>query len=358
MNNERVRAAVESAISLFTSIIGNKQWAKRRAAILRHIDRIYSSVNVVPKVRVTCEKDKFGWYLSLAEMYVSGDRRYDLMQGARIIPFFVSIGEFVDVFDSIPGGYKRIQKLVSSKNDNPDSGIFELLTAILYVRNNYKSVRFIEEGKGKTPDLVVNNGFDDLYVECKRLSKVSDFSLAEREKWMLLWRPLGKYIRENKIPVFLKIAFHCPLVEYDDDYLYNLMSYKLNLISYDSAVTLVDDERVFIQSCPIDMDRICSHFRQYSVKKNSPFLIRLITGEYSPFGNYRLILGAREDPDDSMLLYEVDFAAAASWSCDSSVSIDRKSRNIKSNLIKAIKQAPQGVSMQFILVSRLLKATK
>jgi hypothetical protein len=90
-----------------------------------------------------------------------------------------------------------------SNKTKPEAQIFELLTASFYLKNAYE-VSFIPENSliwpdGKTkksPDLLVKVDDVEIYVECKRADKQTQYSQIEEEAWLSLWSQLSQYMLE------------------------------------------------------------------------------------------------------------------------------------------------------------------
>nr|WP_321255761.1 hypothetical protein [uncultured Pseudodesulfovibrio sp.] len=315
-----------------------KELEGRRKRLIEHLG---SALRPSPGniTRITYEKDMFIWYLLLAEMYISRSVGYDFFQGSRAIPYFKAIGLQVGLLEQIKGIEDRTKRVVQEGGDNPDTGIFELLTAACYQRNGYTDVEFIPEGQRKTPDIFAHKDHD-VFIECKRLTRLSQYSLDEREKWFLLWEPVGKHIAQNRISLFFKILFKKELFELPDSFLEDELIPKLQFLPTTYFSNPIDNEYISVECFPIDYSRIREYLGSYYLRTNSPQYINILLGEYEQFGNYRLVVEAHPTLESPILISDVSFAAGASWKSTSEKAIDMKSRHIKKRLADAFKQMP------------------
>lgn len=327
------------AVEWFLGFIPEDQWVERRDSIVSYLKYINTPRGLLGFNRIVFDDDKFGWYLVLVDLYIKGETYFDMFQLSRVISYFVSVGKYLCYLNLVRGVEDRVKKLILKSNDNPDSGLFEILTAALYVRSGYRKVEFIKECSYKTPDLIVENDNFTYYVECKRMSKISDYSYREREKWMKMSMLLLDYVRSRNINVFVKIFFDKELFDCNDSCLIKAMKDALG--SRDN-IGKSENGEVTVWYEGVDVEKIRNHFLRYSVKSNSPFLIKLITGEYRPYGNYRLSFEPELSEEKPGYLEGVYNPSALSWKSRSEVALEKKSRHVRKLLSDAVKQLPKG----------------
>jgi hypothetical protein len=188
-------------------------------------------------------------------------------QSARILPIFASLGRQMDSLKKVQGVEDRFDELLNSKKNQADSTLVELLVAACYAKNGW-SVEFLKESKTeKTPDLFVSRENDSFYVECKRMSKITDYSELERQEWLRRWRNLVVPLSIKLPPVHFDVTFHIEVTKTDPNILADIFASEGGLngmtkfSSNQGGVTMI--------ARPIDMHRITKHFKQYDVTSNS-----------------------------------------------------------------------------------------
>ncbi|WP_027368053.1 hypothetical protein [Desulfocurvibacter africanus] len=330
---------IKAGIDLLKQFIPSVDWGVREKVV--H-DYMRDAIRIKPDGlmrKISYDEDKLVWYIMLAEAYMNKSFNYEIFQGSRVIPYFIALGKNIDSIKQIKNYQNIVNRLVRVKNDHPDAGIFELLVALLYIRNGYK-VEFIPETQvEKTPDIYAYKD-DELYIECKRFTKISEFSIKEREKWLSMWGPLGMHIQKNRIPIYIKIKFHKTLQEYSNDYLALELIPKLKLIPTTFRSIPIDNNDMTVEVRPVDQRRIKDLCRSELIHSNSAYLIKAVLGEHAPFSNYRLILDAKRDEEIPTMIDDLRFAAGALWECDSLEAKIQKARHIKRQLAKAVEQLP------------------
>ncbi len=136
--------------------------------------------------------DQIGWYLYLVEMYLKQPHKYEFFQGARVIPIFKRFGQDFEMLMQIEGIRKKVKNLIKVRKSEADAMLFEILTALVWVRNGW-NVSFLEESKtGKMPDLYAKKDDREFYIECKRQMKTSDYTYRETKKRQIMISYLSK----------------------------------------------------------------------------------------------------------------------------------------------------------------------
>lgn len=147
---------IKNAYNWIRSFMSDKEWLERKEKIEKDISIPFlnhpSFVDIRTGTLIAIQKDQIGWYLYLIYTLINEPYRYDYFQGARIVPIFKRIGMNLELVKSIGGINKKIRDLLSKRTSEADAILFEVLTALLWVRNGW-DVKVLEEGKGnKTPD--------------------------------------------------------------------------------------------------------------------------------------------------------------------------------------------------------------
>ena len=142
----------------FVNFIGKKEWYSRKSYIHSKVNKeAKHEYNPIVSSALTdrgyFEDDPFGWYLYLADAYLTGSACYEFIPGARIIPLFKILGKYFDLLKTINGLKKRVQKMVAKNNNHPDATLFELLVALAYLRNGWDSVALLPETRKKKENI-------------------------------------------------------------------------------------------------------------------------------------------------------------------------------------------------------------
>jgi hypothetical protein len=221
--------------------------------------------------------------------------------------------------------------------------LFELLIALIWKRNGWE-VEFLEEAPpAKRPDLRAIRGTDEWFIECKRLSKSSEYSEKERDKWLAMWSPFRDFLAKERIPFVFDIVFHVELHTLPDSYLLNELAGKIRFVH--QACKVVSNEVWDVDVWQVDLPHIHEHLEKYSVRYPSDQLHELIGGHRDPNKGFTAIVKGRverlgEGRGNNRFLDELEFAAGAFRSCDAPRAIEQKARDIRHHLADAVRQLP------------------
>jgi len=170
------------------------------------------------------------------------------------------------------------------------------------------------------------------------MSKSSDYSLREREKWLRMWPPLSKCLERNRYSFLIDVAFHVELESLPDDLLAKELVPKLGLVATPS--TIIDNDTWTVSVRFVDMDRIQREFAGRDLRITSPLFPFHIAGEFDPAKGITFAISGRPVPGDESYVHEVDFAAGAIWYCDAEDAVRKKARHIKRHVLSAVDQLP------------------
>jgi hypothetical protein len=345
---------IKTALNWFLDYMGQDEWIKRRQNVIQYFNEMGSQLVDKPekynidsdKGRLAFYNDWIAWYLYLAESLADRPAVDEPSQSSRIWPFFATIGKHVDDLKRAKGIDSKLHELLKEKRNQPDSVLFELVVAIGYLRNGWE-VEFIPEGAEKTPDLRVVRGEEELFVECKRLAKVTDYSENERTEWMKRWDKVRPLLMKYPKSVFIDVEFKKEVHKTDED----IIAKAFHDMASCGAVAegfCVENEEVRVCARHMDMKRISDHLDKWMVKYPSPQILALFDDDYEPEGSYTNMLIAKFvtiAPDEESVLNrfvdDIQRAYCAKWICTDHVSIDKKARVVKNLLVKAVNQAPK-----------------
>lgn len=349
----------KKALDWFLEHMGAEVWKERKRDLVKYFRK--QQEQLLPNstsfgmdmedenARVAFHRDWIAWYLYLVESVYCRPFVDELPQSSRIYPFFAAIGRHIDIAKNIKGINAKLDELLKGKGNQPDSILFEILVAIMYGRNGW-TVEFIPEvSTSKTPDLLVTKGDEQFYVECKRQAKVTEYSEIERKEWRKRWSKLVPVMTSYKIPTFVDVVFKVEVSNTPVDLVAQAFVELIRQNCIESG-TYLENDQLKIKANHMDMSMIYDHFNRYQVRWNSPQMIALFAGSYESSGSYTHVhspkainaLGPDDDEHILNLFCEGVYTAyCAKWECIAETSIDKKAKDVKKLLSKAIKQAPE-----------------
>jgi hypothetical protein len=266
------------------------------------------------------DADQIGWYLYLAETSLYEPRRTEVNQAARVLPIFRRLGGELDLLRTVRGIDAKAEYLLTNRRSQPDSTLFEMLIALLWKRNGWTDVELIPaDPAAKSPDMRAARGAEEWFVETKRLTANSGYSLKERDKWLRMWNRLTDALVEAGNPVILDITFHVELETLDDDFARDQLAGKLKLVVCPCELVSNDTRTVGVRF--IDFDKIRRHFEKWYVKSHSRQLQELVGGRWERGRGFTMILDAPrvrvgEGRGIDYYVERINWAAGAYWHCD------------------------------------------
>lgn len=325
--------------------VGEEEWRTRKEKIelyFKSISISNASIAQPTVARLNFLDDQFGWFFYLLESSLYRPINVEANQQARILPIFTRISDDLELLKDIKNVDKQLKKLTTSKQ--PDSELFEILVALVWARNGCSEVEFLQpHRKHKLHDLRAVQRGEEWAIEAKRMT-LSEYSLNEREKWLVLFKPVQEFLVRRKLPFILEVTFHEELETYEDDFLFAEVTSKLNFVT--CPCTLVNNQRLTVKVRFVDFEKIESHLSSWHVKVPSRQLDELVTGEKQVSGRgtthaveAKIVKrGAGELFND--YVHELSWAAGAVWASDAERSYERKARDIRKHLSDANDQLP------------------
>lgn len=230
------------------------------------------------------------------------------------------------------------------RTSEADAILFEILTALLWVRNGW-DVKILEEGRSaKTPDFQVTKDGKIWQVECKRQKKTATYAYAETAKRQIMISHISKLLVQHNI--LLDIKFHVELVSLPDTYLKDLIEDVIPKVK--NAGKLISNNVVDIDVSFVDVKAIQKYLEKYHLKNNSPHLIELIANK--PVDNSGFTSGIMGDfyyvgegEANNVYILEVFKAYGVQCYCDAEAAIKAKARDVKNQINDAIKQFSSNV---------------
>lgn len=341
---------VERIFDWMVSFLGVKNWRQRVDAIeaqleLRHASHVtHEAAKVFEPVSIS--DDRAAWYLYLIDTLLHSPQKYEPSQGARVVPIFKRLGTDFEMLKAVKGVDDRVERMLTSGKQNPDGALFELLVALVWLRNGSEEVELLDEAPPeKRPDIRALIGQEAWYIECKRFDRTSAYSEQERRKWLRMWKRGGDVLIDRRYSVVLDVVFHVELESLPDDFLVTELCGKLALVQPPCVV--ISNEIWEVSASPVDYATARDHLSKYSVKYPSDQIVELIGSRREPNRGFSSAIEGQfvrigEGHGNNYFLDELSFAIGAFWSCDATRSIECKARDIRRHLAEAVRQLPDG----------------
>lgn len=348
-HKDPVVISIKAAVEHFKSFMTDEQWTRRKSGVDRYFSNMTKTI-VETRTKDTGQYNNrmayyakwVDWYLYLAEASSVSGHSLDEAQWSRVKPFFQKIGSSIELLKSVAGADQRIVSMLHGKDNNADSVLFELIVAIAYAERGWQ-VEFIPEIKGgpKTPDFKAVRGADTVFVECKRLQKVTDYSEEERQAWLLQWKDLLPELIKIGKPIVVSVCFKEELSVIKPRAVLNQFR-----LAIEKNVISIESPELDLRLQPIDYPNLFDYLSKYSVKFPSAQLNSLIDFNWEPHASYTMVMDAkfRTMYDGGSILNRfvelVGRIYCARWECTAEASIDKKAKDVKGLLAKAVAQAP------------------
>lgn len=345
------RARTKAFYKLLVDRIGEDVWAKRRITFLEKIRskelRIDLNKPIEPQLFQPPEDD-IDWYILVAELAYDVPYSDCAYSSRRIYPYSMAIGAFSQQLQEISNVGRVLDKMLAN-NSQPETQLFELLTASFYLKNGY-AVSFVPENSiiwpdGKTkksPDLLVKAGEIEMYVECKRADKQTKYSQEEENAWDSIWRALSLHMLKVAPWSIVDLTFHDQLAEVTVDDVIRAVDLAIGKKS-----VKVRDGSISAEIRNINRTGLKRHYRSNAVRPNSPQHELLVFGDIDSNEKRSIATIASSivrpgAPEVILNIFVEDVAncVAAQWRCEHQVSLERRSRHFKSLVNNAISQIP------------------
>lgn len=345
------RARTKAFYKLLVDKLGVNAWARRRGALVERIRTKESNIDlkmpIEPQLFVPPEDD-IDWYILVAELAYDSPYSDCAYSSDRIYPYAKTIGAFSKKLRKIPNVNGVLNKMLAN-NTKPETQIFELLTASFYLKNGYE-VSFIPENSiawpdGKTkksPDLLVKAGDMEMYVECKRADKQTQYSQIEEDSWSGLWSQLSRHMLEVAPWCIVDLTFHGQVSDATVDDVIRVVD-----LAIEGGANKVREGSVSAEIHDIDRSHLERHYRSNAVRANSPQHELLVFGDMDSnekrsiatiAGN--IVRPGTSDVFLNIFVEEVANCVAAQWRCDHAISLERRSRHFKGLAKNGISQIP------------------
>lgn len=338
---------IERAFDWIVGFLEPNDWANRITSIENQLEAVVSPTaeraEAIVDQAISIGDDRIGWYLYLVDTALHDVVKTEPAQGSRVLPVFKRLGAHLDLILAVDGIEDRVERMLTNERRQPDGLLLELLVALLWRLNGWDVEFLPEDPAEKRPDIRAVRGGDEWFVECKRLQQNSDYSQRERVKWLAMWVRLREFLFEKQISAVFDIEFHVPLDGLPDDFLVNELSGKLRFVQLPCLI--VENATWTVTANSVDYPGAQKHLKKYLVKFPGDQVNELIGGRRDPNRGFTCAIAGRfermgEGPGNNRFLDKLGFAIGAFWSCDAPESIEKKARDIRRHVARAIEQLP------------------
>lgn len=336
---------LERAVIYLINRIGAEVWRARKAAIVERLfTKLESPVSTpIEGTSIRDREDEFGWYLHLGEQMIADPPAVDSDQAARIAPYLSALGRKLDALLTIQGINERIDKLVYQQTQrDPDQALFELIIGASYAAEGWRVIALPENSREKTPDFQIDHLGERYLVECKRLTRRSDYTERERSAWLRLWNPASKWLLENDISLIWTVLLHEEANSYPANFMLDLVG---NFHPTGAARVVVrDDERCLVMAEAVDYASISKVLKSSYVKTSSSREREVITGRHQPDSGLTSLIKGKfvtmgpASAGRNTYWDEIHYVSAAYWRCDATAAVNSKARDVKKRLAEATEQ--------------------
>lgn len=344
------RARIKAFYGLLVDRLGPDVWAERKAAYVKRIREKESSFDIrlpiEPQLFIPADDD-IDWYILasyLAHDFPHSDSAYS---SRRVFTYAMAIGAVADQLRSVPNIDTVLDKMLAN-NNQPEKQLFELLTAAFYLKNGYE-VSFIPEnsitwpnGKKKSPDLLVKFGELEFYVECKRADKQTKYSLSEEEAWASIWTQLSRHMLKAAPWSTVDLTFHDQVSDVSPDEVIKLIGLAIK-----AGGEKVRAGSITGQIRAIDKQSLKQHYKEFSVRPNSPQHELLVFGDVDSNEKRSIatigarVIRPRTNSDIlNMFVKDVDRCVGAQWRCEHEMSLSLRSKHFKGLVNDGVTQIP------------------
>lgn len=344
------RARTKAFYKLLVDRLGADVWAERKAAYVKRIREKESNFNIKLPIEpqlFTPAEDDIDWYMLAS--YLSHDFPYSdsAYSSRRVFTYAMAIGAVAEQLRNVPNVDAVLDKMLTN-NNKPETQLFELLTASFYLKNGYE-VSFIPEnsitwpnGKKKSPDLLVKSDDLEFYVECKRSDKQTKYSLTEEKAWASIWDQLSHHMLKVAPWSIVDLTFHDQVADVSAEEVIKVVNLAIK-----AGAGRVKAGSISGQIRVIDKMRLKRHYRDFSVRPNSPQQELLVFGDIDSNEKRsiatvadRVIRPGTNDDILNMFVKDVASCVGAQWRCDHEISLSLRSKHFKSLVNDGVTQIP------------------
>lgn len=344
--DDRQRGFLRAGLQAFLDRLGADAWNARRERVLDALRSRPVGRQLAEASSVRVRDDEIAWYLFLCQQTLEDPMCLDVSQAQRAVPFIASIGARWQHAHKVNGLDRKLDELLHKYRKEPDGALFEILVALAYAEAGWK-VTLIEEGPQKTPDMRVQRGAQEFFVECKRMMRTTQYAETERTQFLRQWDAAKHRLLTNDQWIWLQGDFHVELADLPAGFLDEVFRAGLPL-RHPQGQVLHQSEMATIRARLIDRVAVERHFDENYVKANSPMLARVLGGDWAPENATTTIIHSAkvvhvawcDVPVLGAYLDQLWFACGFTRQVDAETAIEKKAKDITTLLSRAVEQVP------------------
>jgi hypothetical protein len=158
---------------------------------------------------------RYAYALMLARDLMEKWERYDIYEGALLVPFIGALCTLLDPLREVKGGYEKLDQLRRAPSEEVDSRLYEIIVAARCASLG-REVEFLEPSTDPTPDLRIHDLGFPAVVECKMQSRLSKRESQEFETMQRAFHALASVREKQGLVGTLTITSNKPLEEVGD----------------------------------------------------------------------------------------------------------------------------------------------
>ncbi len=331
------------AFDAFITQIGVDAWLIRRDAIAAEFQRKSAELSDYVDAPLLEFDDTIAWYLYLCELAIARPYEMPTYYSSRALPFMGAIGNKLQYAKSVKNLDAKLRETMTDRKREPDGFIFEVLVALSYAELGW-TVEFLPESSDPAPDMRVERLGVKLLVECKRMSSRSQYAIEEEALWRRHWQEAVPLLRGQGQSVWLDVVAHVRLETLPSGWLSKRIA---ELLPLTGSETTSSDENATVRARLIDRKAFESDLKWSSLKLAGSKLRHLLGGDWVPENAITSLSveGKRKASSAtpgyfSTFLDTVNWASGATFSCNAGDAIERKARDVKATIARAVRQLP------------------
>ncbi len=338
--------ALRRALDGLLGRLGAEEWVRRRQGVIDLLAESLKGLGNGPYVSIRVQRDEIAWYMLLAELALEDPLSLEVSQASRALPFLAAIGLRLDYADRVAGLYDRFDDMLTSYRSDPDGTLFEILVALSYAARGWDVEFLPSTALQKQPDMRATKDDLTLYIECKKLSRTSEYGERERARFIDMWTATSKVLSENGQWLWLKAGFKVEASSLPTGFLADILAGSLPVS--EGETTIYDTTEAKVEVRPINRRAVAEHMSKFKVKLNSPALTTLLGADWAPLDSAVSVatLAKIDHVVDSPIEILGAYADDIAWASGitryfmSPRSVAGKARDVRKRLSDAVMQLP------------------
>lgn len=326
------------------NIIGESTWNQRASNIHNALALHNASINTdntIINIRLLDQlNDLFGLSLYTIRNSIQFGFCHDPVLAGRFYPFYVQMGEHIELLKNIKNINSTINKLINPNQTNSLPIFYEISVALHYAINGW-SVEIIDESPpDKSPDLRICKNNTVCEVECKFLIKDFPYKKDENSNFNNRWEQglldnlcniqYEKYYVDYKVPI--------------ENTGIKSLSEAISFLHKSPNHTQFESNELLVKMSSIDYRNLNNIIIQNHLQVDSPRVFELVFDDYDPYSQYKANTQSNFHYEYHTQTNTTFYGESLSWLCcvewrvSASDAINKKLRNIRSKINEAIEQ--------------------